>query len=80
MHKIKKKKKLVRMLRKAVDIVYGTGKRNISGPKPDRSELETRRLLARLEQLAYSDPNSKFDVLFAQLNVRIVRHLRSRRD
>jgi hypothetical protein len=72
----RRKRKLVRMLRKAVDIVYGPADRDLLGLEPDTSETEARKLLKVLEMLAIQDPRNRFGPRFLQLQLRIFQRLR----
>lgn len=73
---IRKKKKLVRLLRKAVDLIYGTGPRDRSGIEPDKSEVDARKLLKKLGLLAVEDPENLFGIYFTRLQIRIFKRLR----
>lgn len=74
---VRRKKKLVRLLRKAVDITYGPARRNRLGIEPDRSEDESRKLLKKLESLATQDPDNRFGICFTRLLIKILKTLRA---
>jgi len=76
----RRKQTVVRMLAQVVQVVYGSSGSNMSGIEPDRSELEARNLLKRLQQLANKDPDNRFGTYFVRLQVKLFKHLRNSKN
>lgn len=72
----KRKQTVVRMLRRAVQIVYGPVGNSMSGFEPDKSALDAHKLLKKLQQLAKKDPENLFDVYFMRLQLKLLKMLR----
>ena len=73
----KRKHAVVRMLGQVVNIIYGATGSSMSGIEPDRSELEIRKLLKRLQRLANKDPDDKFGMYFVRLQLKLMKRLRN---
>ena len=73
----KRKQTVARMLEQVVQIVYGANCSDLSGIEPDRSELEARKMLKRLQRLANKDPGNKFGACFVRLQLKLLKHLRN---
>jgi len=67
-----RKQQVVRLLERAVNLAFANANPNsMSGLKPDRSEQSARQLVKKLKALAEFDPDNKFGVVFARLQLRI---------
>jgi hypothetical protein len=73
----KRKQAVVRMLGRVVQVVYGPPGSDMSGIEPDRSELESRNLLKRLQRLANKDPDNEFGTCFVRLQLMLLKRLRN---
>ena len=73
----KRKETVVRMLAQVVQVVYGIPDPSMSGIEPDRSELEARNSLKRLQRLANKDPDNKFGTYFVRLQLKLLKRLRN---
>jgi hypothetical protein len=71
----RKNERLVSMLERAVAITYGQTQDDMSGIKPDKSELRARRIVKKLEKLARKDPSNDFGKQFTRLQLEILKHL-----
>jgi len=72
----RRKQAVVRMLARVVQIVYGSASTSMSGIEPDRSELEARNSLKRLQRLANKDPDNQFGSCFVRLQMKLLKRLR----
>lgn len=77
LHVSKRKETVVRMLGRAVQIVYGPVGTGMSGIEPDKSAIEARKLLKKLQLLANKDPENRFGIVFVRLQLKLLRHLRN---
>jgi len=70
---------VVRILRRAVNMTYVPAQNDMSGIKPDKSELYARKLLRKLDGLSKADPNNKFGTYLTRLISLLAKRVRNGR-